>query len=178
MRGLAFVVVAATLMLAASALAHAQGSAPTPAQRSSTGDTMQDAMRDKDSVRREERVIGITSRELTKMEREADASHHAPARMFKAEVVVTNHGTRTIKSVSWSASLTDPGTDQLIRTYDVTTAARIAPGKTKKLTKQLPTPRANVVSAAVPSGAKPHAADLKAVVTRVTYTDGSTSTTP
>jgi hypothetical protein len=178
MRGLAFIV-AAVLTLAAAASAQAQGSAPNPAQRPAAGDSMQDAMRDKDSTRREERVINITSTELNKMEREADRSRRAPERTFKAEVVVTNHGTKTIKSISWSASLIDPGTGRLIRNYDVTTEARITPGKTKKLAKQLPTPRSNVVSAA-PSGTGAPAvvADFKAVVTRVTYTDGSTSTTP
>lgn len=176
MRKLTFIVM---LTLATSASARAQGPPPTPAQRSSAGDTMQDAMRDKDPVRREERVINISSRELTKMERQADAARRAPLRMFKAEVVVTNHGAKTIKSVSWSASLTNHGTGTLIRTYDVTTEARIAPGKTKKLTKRLPTPRANVLSVAAPSGTgSPPTADLKAMVTRVTYEDGSTSTTP
>ncbi|MBC7929542.1 MAG: hypothetical protein H7Z38_03145 [Rubrivivax sp.] len=168
-------IVAATLLtLGAAASAHAQGPTPNTGQRPLEFETRQDSLRDKDTVRRDERVIAITKREFNEMEKAARGSR--PGSTFKAQVVVTNHSPKTIKSVFWSASLTDPGTGKLIRTYDVTTDARIAPGMSKKLSKKLPIPRANVVSATAPTA--PPVADLKATVTRVTYEDGTASETP
>lgn len=173
-------IVAVTLLiLAAAASAHAQGVPPRPGQTSPENETRQDALRDKDPVRRDERVIAVSKRELIKIEREANKSRPTTAGTFKAQVIVTNHSPKTIKSVSWSASLTDPDTGELIRTYDVTSEARITPGKTKKLSKKLPLPRVNVVSAAAPVNSKsPAVANLKATVARVMYEDGTTSETP
>jgi hypothetical protein len=170
-------IAALLLTLAAAASTHAQESSiPRPSPNATT---VQDALRLKDPIQRDEALIAINSRHTNKLEHEANAHRHTPIRTFKAQVVVTNHSAMAIKSVSWSASLIDPGTGALIRTYDVTTEERIAPGKTKKLTKRLPTPISRVVSASAPtSGKLPAVANLKAAVTQVTYEDGTTSETP
>ncbi|HEX3560948.1 MAG TPA: hypothetical protein VHU19_17235 [Pyrinomonadaceae bacterium] len=115
------------------------------------------------------------------MEKEARSSHGGgDGWMVRAGVVVTNHTSKVIKSVSWAASFTDPGTGRLIRRYEVSTGARIQPGKTKTLTKSLPIPTVKVVSAAAPADQKARAtfATLTSGVIGVTYADGSTSSAP
>ncbi|HZG53765.1 MAG TPA: hypothetical protein VEZ40_16675 [Pyrinomonadaceae bacterium] len=165
---------AATLTMFAAVSAQAQVS-----RRPGEGDnTRQAALRDPDPVRRDERLISISRREMMKSENAVDAARPAPSRMFKARVAVTNHGSKTIKSVSWLASLTDPATGAVIRTYPVTTEKQIAPGKSKTLEKSLPIPYASVVSVGRGRRVTPGVADLKASVVRVTYDDGSTSETP
>ncbi|HEX8636121.1 MAG TPA: hypothetical protein VF703_18385 [Pyrinomonadaceae bacterium] len=141
-------------------------------------DTRQDALRDPDPVRRDERLISISRREMTRSENAVDAARPVPSRMFKARVAVTNHASKTIKSVSWLASLTDPATGAVIRTYPVTTERQIAPGKSKTLEKSLPIPYAKVVRAGRSRRLSPGVADLKASIVRITYEDGSTSETP
>ncbi|HZH29716.1 MAG TPA: hypothetical protein VEY11_02930 [Pyrinomonadaceae bacterium] len=165
---------AATLTLLAAVSAQAQVSRrPNPEDN-----TRQAALSDPDPIRREERLISISSRELSGPRRAADAPPFANVSTFKAQLDITNRGSKTIKSVSWLATLTDPATGALIRTYNIETKRRIAPGATKKLEKKLPTPRAHTVSAA-PGGRKsPVVADLKSTIIQITYEDGSTSEKP
>ncbi|HEY0082239.1 MAG TPA: hypothetical protein VGB61_05565 [Pyrinomonadaceae bacterium] len=164
---------AATLTMIAAGSAQAQVS-----RRPSEGDNnRQAAMRDPDPVRREERMISISSRELRREHRPYN-ERYVSNRTFKARVSITNHSTKTIKSVSWMASLVDPATGQLIRSYPVTTEKRIAPGGTKKLETKLPLPMARVVRVGPDGVASPTVADLKSTVVQVTYEDGSTSETP
>ncbi|PYS76064.1 MAG: hypothetical protein DMF66_16750 [Acidobacteria bacterium] len=167
-------------VLAAASSAHAQTDTD-PLGRPSVGvDTVRSAQRDPDPARREDRLISVAERGFSKMEEEARSSHVEAGGTVKAMVAVTNHTSKVIKSVSWAASFTDPGTGQLIRKYDVSTGARIQPGKTKTLTKRLPIPRVKVVSAAAPVGHKAHDtfAKLTSAVTGVTYDDGSTFSAP
>jgi hypothetical protein len=165
----------AALALAAGMSVTAQAQPPTAQDR------WDDAMRrSPDPVRRDEAHIAHSRRQGSISEREAAAAYRSSlAPSFKAGVVVTNSSAKTIKSVDWSATLTDPYTGAVIRTYDVTSKARIAPGRSKKLTKKLQTPRAQVVNAAAPARRRSlPVAQLKVTVTRVTYEDGSTSETP
>lgn len=166
------------MLVAALTMIAAMSAQAQVSRRPGEGDnTRQAALRDPDPIRRDERLISISSRELRGARRSGDA-YPAPSRMFKAQMAVTNHGTKTIKSVSWLASLVDPATGAVVRSYSVTTNKRIEPGKTKKVEKKLPVPIASVVSGG-PSGLNsPTVADLKASVVRVTYEDGSTSETP
>jgi hypothetical protein len=163
---------ALTMIAAVSAQAQVSG-------RPGEGDnTRQAALRDPDPVRRDERLISISRREMMGAENAADATRRSRVPTFKAQVEITNHGSKTIKSVSWLASLTDPATGAVIRTYNIKTDRRIAPGRTKTLVEKLPTPHARVVSAAPGRRKSPVVADLKATVVQVTYEDGSTSETP
>lgn len=171
-------VVAAVLAAAASA----QAQTSDPLGRPGIGpDTVRDAQRDPNPARREDRLISVAEREFGEIEKEARASHGGgDGWMVRAGVVVTNHTSKVIKSVSWAASFTDPDTGRLIRRYDVSTGARIKPGKTKALTKSLPIPTVKVVSAAAPANHKARTtfAHLTSGVTGVTYVDGSTSSAP
>jgi hypothetical protein len=161
------------LLLAAAAAAHAQ----VPSGREGF-DPQREALRDGDLTRLDEAHINISHASGAKAERAADAARHSRLPSFKAQLDVTNHAAKTIKAVEWTATLTDPGTGAVIRTYDVTSEAKIAPGKTKKLSKRLQTPRARAVSANSRTPRRPAVADLKVEVTGVTYADGTTSTTP
>jgi hypothetical protein len=170
---------AAALALAALASVHAQN-IPPEHSRSAPPNNNRDALTIRDPIHRDEALIAGANRRGNSLQGDGSdeirTSIYVP--MFKAQIEVMNNSAKAIKSVSWSASLTDPGTGQLIRAYDVTTEARIAPGKSKKLSKRLPTPRVNVVSAnAPPSRKAPTVADLKTKITLVTYEDGSTSET-
>jgi hypothetical protein len=158
-----------TLLLTAAAAAHAQMPTPSDAQRQ--------PMSDRDPIHRDESRIAGANRRNAEMEREADAARRRTPRTFKAEVEVTNHAAKDIKSISWTVTLTDY-TGAVIDSYDVKTKTRIAPGSTKKLSKRLRTPRDNVVSVTSLLGYSPAVAGLKVEVTGVTYADGSTSTTP
>lgn len=132
----------------------------------------------RDPVHREEALITASRTRNYSAEREADAARRAMPPTFKAQVEVTNRAAKAIKSVVWTATLTDPDTGAVIRTYDVETKAGIAPGKTKRLSKRLRTPRANVVNTSAQSPRRGLVADLKVAVKSVTYADGTTSTTP
>jgi hypothetical protein len=168
------------LLLAATLTMIAAGSVQAQVSRrpSQGDDTRQAALRDPDPVRRDERLISISRREMMGPVSTSDVNRLSHVPTFKAQLKVTNHGAKTIKSVSWLASLTDPATGAMIRTYNITSKQRIAPGATKKLEKKLPTPRVHVVSAAPGGRRSPTVADLKAAVVQVTYEDGSTSDTP
>jgi hypothetical protein len=164
---------ALTLTLIAAGSAQAQVS-----RRPAEGDnTRQAALRDPDPIRRDERMISISSRELRREPRPRDV-RYVYNHTFKARLSITNHSAKTITSVSWMASLIDPATGELIRSYPVTTEKRIAPGGTKKLEKKLPAPIARVVRVGPDGLASPTVADLKSTVVRITYEDGSTSETP
>lgn len=162
-----------TLLLAAAAPAAAQ----VPNNNPGT-DPFRDARVSRDPAKSEEALITASRASNARAENEADAARRNLPPTFSAEIEVTNSAAKPIKSVEWRATLLDSETGAVIRTYDVTTNARIAPGKTKKLSKLLRTPRANVlkVSSRVPR--RPQVADLKVKVTGVIYEDGSTSAAP
>lgn len=162
------------LLLTAASAARAQ----TPYVGAPVADPHRDALAIKDPVHRDEALIAGANRRNINLEREANAARRAMPQTFKAEVEVTNRAAKAIKFVSWTATLTDPETGAVIRTYDVETRAGIAPGKTRRLSKRLRTPRADVVKAPSLPGRKRPVADLRVEVTGVTYVDGSTSTTP
>lgn len=173
------VTLAACLALAALTSTHAQNL--PPGHSPSATPNNRDALTIKDLIHRDEALIaGANKRGNSAQGDTAEVPHYTHANTFKAQIEVTNNSTKAIKSVSWLASLIDPGTGQLIRAYDVTTKARIAPSKTKRLLKRLATPHVNVVSAnSTPTSRKsPAVADLKVKVTRVIYEDGTTSDTP
>jgi hypothetical protein len=157
---------ATALMLAALASAHAQNIPPGQSP-SATPNNNRDALTIKDPIHRDEALIAGANRRGNSLQKSdtINIPNSPYVHTFNARIEVTNNSTKAIKSVSWSASLIDPGTGQLIRAYDVTTNARIAPGKKKHLSKRLPTPRANVVSANSPSISKVPVADLKTKVT-------------
>lgn len=162
------------LLLTASAAAHAQ----TPSNRNAGNDPVREAMRMGDTVKAEEAHINASRRSMAGPESAAAAARRSNVRSFKAEVEVTNHAAKSIKYVTWTATLTDPNTGSVIRSYDVKSKTRIAPGSTKKLSKNLRTPPVDrLLAAATPLGRSP-VANLKVEVTGVTYADGSTSTTP
>ena len=173
------------LLLTAAAAAHAQDTTPagTPLP---PGTSTIELRKIKDPVQLDEAHIAASHRSSAAAERRAAEENGAnpvrravpPTPSFKAEIKVTNHAAKAIKSVAWTATLTDPDTGAVIDSYDVTTEARIAPGKTKKLSKRLRVPRANVVRATSRTPNKSQVANLKVAVKAVTYADGSTSTTP
>lgn len=161
------------LLLTASAAARAQVPGGSPGS-----DPLREAMRQGDAARvgeahiRTSRVYGASA------ERAANAARRNLPQTFKAELRVTNSAAKAIKSVAWTATLTDPLTGAVLRTYDVESEARIAPGRTKKLSKRLRTPPATALNASAGRPRVMPVADLKVAVTGVTYVDGSTSTTP
>jgi hypothetical protein len=167
---------ALALTLAASATALAQ--TPSNAGVGAGNDRVRDAMRLGDSAKAEEAHITASRAYSASAESEANAARRRVVPTFKAVVEVTNHAAKAIKSVYWTATLTDPGTGNVISSYDVKTKTRIAPGSTKKLSKHLRAPRpAPAMLASTPLGKSP-VADLKVEVKGVTYVDGTTSTTP
>jgi hypothetical protein len=164
------------LLLTAAAAAHAQ---TTPAGTSyPPGSSDIYPKKIKDPAQLDEAHIANSRLRSTPAEREAEAARRNTPQTFKAEVVVTNHAAKAIKSVEWTATLTDPATGDIISTYDVTTKSNISPGKTKKLSKRLRTPHVRVVSATSRDPYRPQVGNVKVEVTGVTYADGSTSTTP
>lgn len=106
---------------------------------------------------------------------EGAAGRALQPRTFKASVVVNNSSARTIASVAWTVSLVDRESGETIRSYDVTTRTRIAPGKKKTLDKRLPLPRYGLVNARNPQSPGT-VAKIVPVITRVTYEDGSFDT--
>jgi hypothetical protein len=164
----------AALALVAGMSATAQAQVPSAQDRRDEA-----RRRDPDPIIRDEAHISNSRRQSNRAEREARAAYRSSnGPSFKAGVVVTNSSAKTIKSVTWSAVLTDRHTGHVIRTYDVTSKASIAPGRSKKLTKRLQTPYGHVVSSSSGGGRSAQAADLKVAVESVTYEDGSTSATP
>ena len=160
-------------LITAAAAAHAQIPSSNPGT-----DPLRNARIERDAARREEILISDANRRNASMEREADAARRAAPRTFKAVVEVTNHAAKAIRSVEWTTTLTDPDTGAVIHTYDVTTRADIAPGKTKRLSKNLRTPHARVASATDRNAYQPKVGNIKVAVKGVTYADGTTSTTP
>ena len=162
---------ASALLLTATAAAHAQLPNGSPGS-----DPLREAMRTGDAAKVGEahinasRTYGVTA--------ENAAARRGTTKTFKAVVKVTNRAAKAIKSVSWTATLTEVGTGNVIQSYDMETKTRIDPGRTKKLSKHLRTPPADpLMLATTPLGRDPVAV-LKVEVVGVTYADGSTSTTP
>lgn len=166
---------AGVLVFCAAASARAQ---VNPASRHTGQDTLREALAEPDPVRREERLIARTNRANARMEEQAKSGRAPKGPAFKARIDVTNRSGKRIESVSWTATLTDPATGAVVRSYEVTTKARIAPGETKRLTEKFETPRAGLVLASDPTRRSPRVADLKVAVRSVTYEDGTTSATP
>lgn len=158
-------IIAMTLVATASAYAQRP---PT-----TTENTRQAALNDPDPVRRDERLIALSRAETARTEKKR-FPRDMPVSTFKAQIVVTNRNSRTIKSVSWVATLTDPDTGEVLGKYEITSETRIGPGKKKQLEKKLPIPQFRVVSV----GAPRTVANLKSAVTSVTFVDGATSTEP
>lgn len=163
------------LLLTATAAAHAQTSAGTSYP---PGSSEIYPKKIQDSVQLDEAHIANSRMSSAPAEQEAAAARRNMPQTFKAVVEVTNHAAKAIKSVEWTTTLIDPNTGDVIRTYDVTTKAKIAPGKTKKLSKNLPTPHARVVSVRDRTPYRPRVGNIKVEVTAVTYADGTTSTMP
>lgn len=157
-------IIAITLVATASAYAQRPTTTPT------ANEARQAALSDPESVRRDERLIALSRATTGKMERK-----HNPINMsrytFKARLVVTNPSSKTIKSVSWVAILTDPDTGEVLGKYDITSATRISPGKKKKLEKKFLKPQFRVVSVSAPRTV----ANLNTAVTSVVFEDGTTS---
>ena len=168
------------LMLVAALAVVALAAAPTQAQPPTAQERWDNArLRDPDPAVREEAHIRNSRIQSNRAEREANSSYRASlVSSFEARLVVTNTSAKTVRSVDWTATLTDRETGELISTYDVTTETKIAPGKAKRLKKKLQTPRARVVNAAGGRRRRAQVADLMVSVTRVTYEDGTTSETP
>lgn len=164
------------LLLAAAAAAHAQGTTPAgttyPPGSSPTYPKF-----DPDAIRRDETHIA-NSRIVTSREEHRADRWYGKADTFKAEIEVTNTSAQPIQSVTWTATLLDSETGAVIRTFEVTTEKKVAPGKTKKLGQRLVTPYDYVVRANARHPNRPNVADLKVAVKSVTYSDGTTSTTP
>ena len=164
------------LLLTAAAAAHAQTTpAGTPYP---PGSSPIDTKKISDPVKLDEAHIANSRMRTYRPEVVPSSSGRARRETFKAEVVVTNHAAKAIKSVEWTTTLTDPDTGDIISTYDVTTKSNIAPGKTKRLSKRLRTPHVRVVSATSRNPYQPQVGNIKVEITGVTYADGSTSTTP
>ena len=161
------------LLLTASAAARAQLPGGSPGS-----DPLREAMRQGDAAKVEEAHIRASRISGARSEREAAAARRDRPQTFKAEIRVMNSAAKAIKSVVWTATLTDPLTGAVLRTYEVESETSIAPGKTKKLSKRLRKPGPIVVNASTGSTSRIPVADLKVAVTGVTYVDGSTSTTP
>ena len=168
------------LMFAAALALVALAAAPTQAQPPTAQDRRDNArLRDPDPAVREEAHIRNFRIHSARAEREAASSYRSmllPS--FEARLVVTNTSAKTVRSVDWTATLTDRETGELISTYDVTTETKIAPGKAKRLKKKFRTPSARAVDAAGERRRPAQVADLTVSVTRVTYEDGTTSETP
>jgi len=130
-------------------------------------------------LRREEAEIQERRREMEELMNKGKAERDKDIPTFKAEIEVTNtNNSKKIKSVFWDVSLINRESGELIRKYSVTTRTSIAPGKSKKLKKQLPFPRSGVVNANS-SGQPPDVvAKIVPVLTSVVYEDGSASPTP
>ena len=159
------------LLLSVSAAAHAQLPNGSPGS-----DPLREAMRTGDAAKVDEAHIHASR--IYGARAENAAARRGTTKTFKAVVEVTNHAAKAIKSVEWTTTLTDPNTGDVIHTYDVTTKANIAPGKTKKLSKNLRTSHARRVSATDRNPYQPRVGNLQVEVKGVTYADGTTSATP
>jgi hypothetical protein len=165
------------LLLTATAAAHAQDRTPAGTQYP-PGSSEIYPKKIKDTVQLDETHIANARVRTGPAEREAASARRNMPRTFKAVVEVTNHAAKAIKSVEWTTTLIDPNTGDVISTYDVTSKANIAPGKTKKLSKRLSTPHVRVVSATARNPSQPQVGNVKVEVKNVTYADGTTSATP
>src|ERR1044072_605827 len=165
------------LLLVAAAAAHAQDTTPVGTPYPSGSSSIY-PKKITDPVIRDEALIAESRTRTYPAEREALARRYNMSPTFKAVVEVTNHSAKAIKSVEWTATLTDSATGDVLGTYDVTTKSKIAPGKTKKLSKSLSTPRARVVSATARNPNQPRVGSVKVAVKSVTYADGTTSMMP
>ncbi|HEX7314844.1 MAG TPA: hypothetical protein VF297_13035 [Pyrinomonadaceae bacterium] len=160
------------LLLTASAAAHAQ--MPTRPSNDPLG-------RDTDprpGIARDEINIGDSRSRVSSMEREADRARRSSPGNLKAEFEVTNNADKAIKSVAWTATITNADSGDVIQTQQLTTNTRIDPGKTKKLSKRLKAPRADEVKGGYFPGLPFWFGPVKVEIKSVTYVDGSTSTTP
>ena len=164
------------LLLTAAAAAHAQTTPAGTPYPPVSSDIYPKKI--KDPVQLDEAHIAASRNSTTPSERNATSARSNKSPTFKAVVEVTNHSAKAIKSVEWTATLTDPATGDILSTYDVTTKSNIAPGKKKRLSKNLRTPHARVVSATSREPFQPKVGNLKVAVKSVTYADGTTSTTP
>lgn len=165
---------ALALLLTATAAAHAQ---TTPAgTQYPPGSSEIYPKKIKDPVQLDESHIVNSRVNTAPSEREAASSRYNKPPTFKVEIMVTNRAAKAIKSVEWAVTLTDPTTGDIISTYDVTTKAKISPGKSKKLSKNLNNPQARVVSVRDRTPYQPQVGNIKVEVTSVTYADDTTST--
>ncbi|HYG78859.1 MAG TPA: hypothetical protein VD861_00645 [Pyrinomonadaceae bacterium] len=135
-----------------------------------------DQQRQQEAGRQRQEQEGLEARQkMDDLHAEGAAGRAAMPRTFKASVVVSNSRAKAIASVAWKVSLVDRESGETIRSYDVTTRTRIAPGKKKKLDKRLPLPRYGLVNARDPQSPGT-VAKIVPVITRVTYEDGSFET--
>ena len=165
------------MMLTAAAAANAQ---TTPAGTPWPPNTLPiegNTKKIQDPVILEERHIAASRNSTAPAERRASTLPDRDV-FFKAEIKVKNSSAKAIRYVTWTATLLDSETGEFIRSYYVTTEAKIAPGKTRKLSERLLTPIDRVVRANARRPDKPNVADIKVKVNEVTYADGTTSTTP
>lgn len=171
-------ILAFALLVTAAAAAQAQGTTPagTPLP---PGTNDLELRKIKDPVQLDEAHIAASRAAGRPYDLEANVNArlrgYTAVPTFKAEIKVKNTSAKVIQSVSWTATLLDSETGGVISTYDVTTEARIAPGKTKKLSEHLRKPSVQTVPA---SSRGAVVADLKVKVNTVTYVDGTTSNTP
>jgi hypothetical protein len=158
-------IIAITLVATASAYAQRPSTTTT-----TPNEAREAALSDPEPIRRDERLIALSRATTGKMERK-----HNPINMsgyiFKARLVVNNPSSKTIKSVSWVAILTDPDTGEVLGKYDITSPTTIRPGKKKKLEKKFLKPQFRVVSVSAPRTV----ANLNTAVTSVVFEDGTTS---
>jgi hypothetical protein len=124
---------------------------------------------------RQEQEVLERRTEIDDLNAEGAAGRALTPRTFKASVVVNNSSAKAIASVNWTVSLVDRESGETIRSYDVNTRTRIAPGKKKTLDKRLPLPRYGLVNARNPQSPGT-VAKIVPVITRVTYEDGSFDT--
>lgn len=157
------------LALLAVSAAHAQAD---------PGQGLEHILREPNPERRNEVLVERGRQRLDELSRTSRAARGVGERTFKASVVVLNRSPKTVKSVLWTVSLVDPESGATIRSYDVATEGRIAPGKRKSLTRRLPIPPSGVVSARRPGGTTVPVADVVTSVTRIEYTDGSSTDSP
>ena len=90
---------------------------------------------------------------------------------------VTNHSRNEIRFVSWVVTFTHPATGVVIKTREITSKSRIAPGTEKTLKKTVAVPRLVRVTDAR-GKARMTLPKMTTTLANVTYADGTTSRTP
>ena len=129
-----------------------------------------------EAERQRQEQAGLEARKgVDDLNAEGAAGRALEPRTFKATVVVNNTSAKAIASVNWTVALVDRESGETIRSYEVTTRTRIAPGKKKKLDKRLPLPRYGLVNARNPQ-TPGTVAKIVPVITRITYEDGTFDT--